>query len=201
MTTFLSSLTFLLFSISLILLIIGLIKPSVVIRWGKIKTRKRVLLFFGLPLLISFIIFGIIGGQIEQQQEEQQQKKEEIEEESVPPISGPESEPAPEATVRLVEEGSINVSFMYGIDPIDFDEKTSEAIVSVDLDKLTALTEKHILEIPKGTKALLLKEERVLPADPTKGRNWPVYYEKVKILDGPHKDKIGWVAKSHIKFY
>jgi Predicted hydrolase (metallo-beta-lactamase superfamily) len=49
----------LLFLISFICLIIGLIRPQTVIRWGTIKTRKKALKYFGIPLMASFILIGI----------------------------------------------------------------------------------------------------------------------------------------------
>jgi len=205
-----------LFLISFILLVIGLIRPSIVIRWGKNRTRKRVALIFGIASLAFFILIGItaepppkIGPEQQIQEEapakEQQEEKEEAEKEPAFPISEPEPEPEPsETVVRLIEENSTTVALVYGIDPIELEDKGKQALLSGDLDKLdefATLMEKHAIETPRGTRALLFKEERILPADRQLGRNWPVYYEKVKILDGPHKDKIGWVVKSHIKFY
>lgn len=50
----------LLFLISFICLIIGLINPKTVIRWGiNNKTRKNALKYFGIPLIASFIIVGV----------------------------------------------------------------------------------------------------------------------------------------------
>lgn len=52
-----NNLFFLIFLISPILLIIGLVKPSKVIKWGKNKTRKKVFITYGLLMLISFSLF------------------------------------------------------------------------------------------------------------------------------------------------
>ena len=41
------------------LMIIGLIRPNLIVRWGEKKTRKRVMLYYGLPFVIFFILFGI----------------------------------------------------------------------------------------------------------------------------------------------
>lgn len=51
----------LLFLLSFVALIVGLIKPKTVIRWGDVnkKTRKNVLKYFGTLLLVSFVLFGI----------------------------------------------------------------------------------------------------------------------------------------------
>ncbi len=46
--------------IVLIVLIVGLVKPELVIRWGLVKTRKRVLLVYGVPLIILSVI-GSLG--------------------------------------------------------------------------------------------------------------------------------------------
>jgi len=50
----------LLILISFIALILGLIKPSIVLKWNKNKTRKQVLKTYGLLLLGSFIIAVIV---------------------------------------------------------------------------------------------------------------------------------------------
>ncbi|WP_243129667.1 ComEC/Rec2 family competence protein [Clostridium sp. HBUAS56017] len=49
------------FLISFICLIVGLIKPSNIIRWGnqELKTKKNVLKYFGIPLMASFILCGL----------------------------------------------------------------------------------------------------------------------------------------------
>ena len=49
---------FLLFFIAFIL---GMIKPSLVMRWGKEKTRKKMFVYYGIPFLILFVIIGIFG--------------------------------------------------------------------------------------------------------------------------------------------
>jgi len=54
-----SNLFLVLFLISFVLLIVGLIKPAIVIKWGKNRTRKRVALIFGIAFLAFFILFGI----------------------------------------------------------------------------------------------------------------------------------------------
>lgn len=56
--------------ISFIALWIGIIKPSLVIKWGDIKTRKKVFLFFGLP----FIIFGFIACSFENDKPNNEEK-------------------------------------------------------------------------------------------------------------------------------
>ncbi len=47
--------------ISLVSLVIGLIKPSIVIKWGKDRTRKQVLITYGLILLGSLFAIGMIA--------------------------------------------------------------------------------------------------------------------------------------------
>lgn len=48
-----------LFLLSLIVLIIGLFKPPLVIKWGKRRDRKMVLLLYGISALIFFILVGV----------------------------------------------------------------------------------------------------------------------------------------------
>lgn len=54
-----NNLMLLLFLICIICLIIGIIKPSIVIRWGEKRNRKKVFLYYGLGIVISFILFGV----------------------------------------------------------------------------------------------------------------------------------------------
>lgn len=51
----------LLFVLSIVALLIGVVKPSLVIKWGSLekRTRKNVLKYYGLSLVASFILFGI----------------------------------------------------------------------------------------------------------------------------------------------
>lgn len=49
----------LLFLFSLLALIIGLIKPSIVIRWGENKNRKNVLKYYGLSIILFVILSAI----------------------------------------------------------------------------------------------------------------------------------------------
>lgn len=48
----------LVFLLNLIAMIVGLIKPDLVIRWNIEKSRKSVLKFYGIPLLILFVLTG-----------------------------------------------------------------------------------------------------------------------------------------------
>jgi len=48
-----------LFLLSLLALVIGLIRPSLVIRWGQKKTRGRVFLTYGLAAVVFFTLLGI----------------------------------------------------------------------------------------------------------------------------------------------
>lgn len=40
-------------------LIIGIIKPSIVIRWGEKRGRGKVILYYGVGIIVFFILFGI----------------------------------------------------------------------------------------------------------------------------------------------
>ncbi len=46
----------LLFFLSFVILIVGLIKPRWILRWGEIQTRKRVLLIFGSVAIVCFVL-------------------------------------------------------------------------------------------------------------------------------------------------
>ena len=48
-----------LFFLSFFLLVIGLIKPIVVILWGEKRTRGRVLIYYGISAIVFFVLFGI----------------------------------------------------------------------------------------------------------------------------------------------
>lgn len=51
--------------ISLIAMVIGLFSPSIVIRWGKHKTRLMALIVYGGMTMVFFILFGAASPQIE----------------------------------------------------------------------------------------------------------------------------------------
>lgn len=53
------TLFFLLGFASLVLLVVGLIRPSLIVRWGSNRTRKPVVLIFGGATLVFLILFGI----------------------------------------------------------------------------------------------------------------------------------------------
>ncbi|QIB67795.1 hypothetical protein Ami103574_10345 [Aminipila butyrica] len=58
----------LLFVICLIAVIIGLISPNVVVRWGtqEEKTRKNVLKYYGIGMLLFFVLTGVFSGNSDQ---------------------------------------------------------------------------------------------------------------------------------------
>ena len=53
-------------------LIIGLIRPTIVIRWGEKRTRGKVLLYYGLGMIFLSIISGLIKPEEIKEQERQQ---------------------------------------------------------------------------------------------------------------------------------
>jgi len=56
--------------LSLLGLIVGLVSPKLVIRWGNKRTRGRVLLTYGLAVFVFFILFGITAPPTEQKKKE-----------------------------------------------------------------------------------------------------------------------------------
>ncbi|MGG7146541.1 hypothetical protein ACQPVA_07045 [Clostridium butyricum] len=54
-----NSLMLILFLVCFICLIVGLIKPTLVIKWGNKRNRKQVILTYCLGMLIFFVLFGI----------------------------------------------------------------------------------------------------------------------------------------------
>lgn len=56
-----NTLLVLLLLVSLIAMIIGLVKPGLVIRWGEKKTRPRVLMVYGGLFIVLFIALGMTG--------------------------------------------------------------------------------------------------------------------------------------------
>lgn len=82
----------------LLTMIIGLIKPAIVIRWNAGKTRKKVMLYYGLSFLVCFILFLAIPMEVKQvvdeksdkvvkEQNQEERKKEEIRQEETKEIS------------------------------------------------------------------------------------------------------------------
>jgi flagellar biosynthesis GTPase FlhF len=57
----LNNLLLILFLISMVALVIGVVKPNLVIKWGsqEKRNRKSVLKYYGLSLIVSFILFGM----------------------------------------------------------------------------------------------------------------------------------------------
>lgn len=58
-----------LFLLSFVGLIVGLISPSSVIRWGNKRTRGRVFLTYGLAMVVFFILFGVTTPPVEKEKE------------------------------------------------------------------------------------------------------------------------------------
>lgn len=58
-----------LFFLSLLGLIIGLISPKLVIRWGSKRTRGRVFLIYGLAMVVFLILVGVTAPPTEQEKE------------------------------------------------------------------------------------------------------------------------------------
>ena len=57
------NLLIMIFLACLVALVIGMIKPELVVRWGEEenRTRKQVLKFYGIGVAVSFILFAMIG--------------------------------------------------------------------------------------------------------------------------------------------
>lgn len=104
-----ASLFLLLLLLSLAGLVVGLIRPKLVIRWGSRRTRGRVLLTYGLAAVVFFILFGITAPPTQQPAippepevaQEVEAGTEEVAEEEVVPAEPKqevvEPEPTPEA--------------------------------------------------------------------------------------------------------
>jgi len=58
---------FLLLASSIVVMILGLIKPGIVIKWGNKRSRGRVLLIYGLSAFVFLVMFGITAPPIEEQ--------------------------------------------------------------------------------------------------------------------------------------
>ena len=54
-----SNFIIILFFLCLICLMIGFIRPELVIRWGEKRDRKRVLIYYGIGLILIFVLFGV----------------------------------------------------------------------------------------------------------------------------------------------
>ncbi len=91
-----------LFFISFILLVIGLVKPAAVLRWGQNKTRKRVALIFGIASLASLILIGITA---------EPQPKTEPEEQIQKEVSQPENKQEVKTylVIRIIDGDTIEI--------------------------------------------------------------------------------------------
>ena len=69
-----------LFLLTFLALIVGLVKPSLVIRWGEIKTRGRVLLVYGVSMFIFMMLTGATAPELtpEQKQAKEIAKQQEV---------------------------------------------------------------------------------------------------------------------------
>lgn len=181
---------FLLTFLAFIGLIIGLIKPDKVIRWGEKKTRKQVALVYGIAILVFFILFAITIPPSEKKGETKPEITQSTQETKKQSETG---------TIILLDSGGKIVPVIVGISPKEFDEKGKRFLISADLDGLTDFTEKYSIDIPTNTKATPLGEEIQLEPDLDLGRKQIEFFVKIKILEGSYKDKIGWVNRSLIK--
>lgn len=81
-----NSLFLLLFFLSLLLLIVGLVNPRLVIKWGEVenRSRKKVFAFYGIGLIAFFILFGVTSEssteEVADSDSEENTKVEEVEE-------------------------------------------------------------------------------------------------------------------------
>lgn len=73
----LNTLFALLFFVCLIALIIGIIKPQLVVRWGseEKRNRKSVLKFYGIGVVAMFILFGVTSEGTKKTEEAQTEAK------------------------------------------------------------------------------------------------------------------------------
>jgi len=94
--------------LGMLALLIGLIKPSVVIRWNKQATRKDVLKIYPLLIFISFIAFGITSPPLTPQQKQKQKLK--IEEQKQIEVETKEKEQKQKNTQEYVNK-ILNIIF------------------------------------------------------------------------------------------
>ena len=90
-----------LFLLSFVGLIVGLISPRTVIRWGNKTTRGRVFLTYGLGMLVFFILFGVTAPQV---------KKEKEKPGVTPSVTNEERRKSSVASTRTVEQKKIVIS-------------------------------------------------------------------------------------------
>lgn len=110
---------FLLLSLlSVVALVVGIIKPSIVIRWGDedTKNRKSVLKYYGIGIIVFFILFGITIPEeddvekAEIENEEELEEKEESENEEEPKEKKEEKEEKEIDSQELLEETNFKVN-------------------------------------------------------------------------------------------
>ena len=137
-----NDLFFILFLVSLLALPIGLVKPSLVLKWlpaGK-RNRKSVAMYFGLSTVLFFILFGVTVPSTD----ESVANNTEIEEQST------KNEPAPDATEEepVKEEIKEEIVKEEVIEEAVEEEDTTEAITLEEQINAIAIsdsstTEKH----------------------------------------------------------
>lgn len=86
---------FLLFWVCLVALIIGLISPKTVLKWGTKKTRGQVALIYGIGMVIFFILGGVTASPAEEQPEPPEVT-------SSPPVEQKEEPASPETEEKKV---------------------------------------------------------------------------------------------------
>lgn len=90
-------------------ILIGLIKPSLVVRWGKTRTRGSVLLQYGLTAILFFVLFVFFVPETSQDHQsittnQPLQNQKAVNPKSLEPINKPSSEVAPQKQKEVKEE-------------------------------------------------------------------------------------------------
>ena len=219
-----SNLFAILFLLSFICLIIGLIRPRTVIRWGNEtnKTRKNALKYFGISLLVSFVMVGITTPETQNTTVKSQEELSQISDsEEVKPTDATQADTQEVATkettntsnVEIIELASTNNStedIFAGYRLIEVDGGNlsghREPNVVVDIGfgdrKYYAFTNEYGQLVKVTAKEIILQDDKTEPVN----SNGRYYNDEAKVpgvesstLDEGHviADSLGGVSNAY----
>jgi len=168
----------------------------------RIEVSEKPILKRGWVWLVIFasifivILFAISGGKKETIPQVTQPLQQEFQKPKAETPTQPQKET--QSTVILNSVGE-TTPIIVGISPKEFDQKGKKFLIKGDGDGLVKFAETYLKVIPNNIKVLVLGEETVLEPDLDVGRKQVEYFVKIKILEGPYKNTVGWVNRSGIK--
>ncbi|TSC69959.1 MAG: WD40 domain-containing protein beta Propeller [Parcubacteria group bacterium Gr01-1014_70] len=130
-----SILLFLLSFASLIFLITGLVKPGLVLKWGEVRTRKRVVFIFGGATLILLVASIMTTEPKSQQPPDQNIIAEEVPEKNATSsgvVESPTPQPIEVATQQPSKEAQYKVTYVVDGDTIELSNEKRVRLIGID---------------------------------------------------------------------